>query len=71
MSFHVFFELFILDSDGKKSTTVSWQCYQYGKQFRAIYYSCLSLPTATTTGTTTAAATTATNKSTTTTVLLI
>ena len=50
---------------------VSWQCYQYGEQFRTAYYTCMSLPTATTTGTTTAAAkNTTTNKSTAATVLL-
>ena len=55
----------------RKSTTVSWRCYQYGKQFRTVYYCCTFLPTATTTGTTTAvaAAATTTNKSTTTTAL--
>ena len=29
------------------SRLVSWQCYQYGEKFRIVYYSCMSLPTAT------------------------
>ena len=43
---------------------VSWLCYQYGKKFRTVYYSCMCLPTATTTGTTNAQAETTLNKST-------
>ena len=43
---------------------------KYGKQFRTVYYACMSLPTATTGTTTAAAAATTTNKSTATTVLL-
>ena len=58
----------------RRFTTVSWRWYQYGKQFRTIYYCCTFLPAATTTGTTAAAAAatttaTTTNKSTATTVL--
>ena len=46
----------------RKSTTVSWRCYQYGKQFRTVYCCCTFLPTATATETITAAAATTANQ---------
>ena len=50
---------------GGKSTTVTWRCYNYGKEFKTVCYACTFLPAATTTGTITAATATTTTTTTT------
>ena len=49
----------------RTSTAVSWRCYQYGKQFKTVYYNCTFLSTAATTGENTEAAATAATAATT------